>query len=383
MTAEEKTLLTALTITAVLVPVVLGLALGWPAWSWLLLIIPLLGIHGLVARNIQRRVQRERAREAPPIQAEQPEVSQTLVADVALPSAVADYKFLFSATAYWRPARGSTVEHANPGELAADAIVTRAEAVTATEDPSRVDVVRHRLAAVLGAVQPDASGGVEAWAEQIQLMLSEADQAQLRKLSDQRKDQDVWKRGRDHERSKRKYLADDVLKSTGSAVVWWLAQKEHDVEGTVRLIGALAQLSDAANNAAVPERSRDGGQPFPNGPSHDVSNEATGFPARPFSDGGSVASQFGVLMDALDLGDDQRALAAHRFALVVEKAGKPDEAQEIRRRFDAPAVAQESDIPEPDGELRDRPALDEEPPLQEEPGWISQPPEEPEEDEQP
>ncbi|MGH8886510.1 MAG: hypothetical protein ACRDYX_15305 [Egibacteraceae bacterium] len=371
MTAEEKTLLAALTITAVLVPVVLGAALGWPVWSWLLLIVPLVGIHVRVARSIQRRAQRER--EAKVAQVEQPEVSQTLVADVALPSAVAHYKFLFSAAVYWRPAMGSTVEHANPGELAADAIVTRAQAVTATEDPSRVDVVRHRLAGVLGAVQPDASGGVEAWAEQVQLMLSEADQARLRKLSDRRKDQDIWERERDHERSKREYLADDVLKSPGSAVVWWLAQKDHDVEDTVRLLGELARLSAAANNAEVPAsvlprqfsfESLDGGQPFPNG--------------------SSVASQFGELMDALDYDGNQHALFAHHFARLLEKAGKPDEAQEIRRRFDAPAVAEESaDIPEPDGELRDRPAPDEEPPPQKEPWWTSQPPEEPEQDEQP
>jgi fatty acid desaturase len=59
MTTEEKTLLAVLTIAAVLVPVALGAALGWPAWSRLLLAVPLLGALGLVARNIQRRVRYE------------------------------------------------------------------------------------------------------------------------------------------------------------------------------------------------------------------------------------------------------------------------------------------------------------------------------------
>jgi hypothetical protein len=252
---------------------------------------------------------------------------------------------------YWRPAIGLTVEHANPGELAADAIVTRAQAITATEDPSRVDIVRHRLAGVLGAVQPNASGAVEAWAEQIQLMLSEADQARLRKLSDQRKDQDIWERERDYERSKREYLAEDVLKSTGSAVVWWLAQKDHDVKTTVEVIDELTQLCAAANNAEVPASvlQRQGSFELLDG-------------GQPFSNGSSVASLYGVLMDKLNFDGDQRALLAHWFAQLLENVGKPDEAQEIRRRFDAPATAQEPDI-----QLWDRPTPDEEPPLQEEP----------------
>jgi hypothetical protein len=368
MTAEEKTLLGALTITAVLVPVVLGAALGWPMWSWVLFAVPLVGIYRWVVRSIRRRVQRER--EAHVVQVERSEVSQTLVADVALPSAAADYKFLFSATVYWRPTMASTVTHANPSELAADAIVTRAEAVTATEDPSRVDVVRHRLAGVLGAVQPDTSGRVEAWAEQIHLMLSEADQARLRKFSDLRKDQDIWERERDYERSKREYLAEDVLKSTGSAVVWWLTRQDHDVENTVQLIDALAQLCAAANNAEVPAsvlqrhgsfESLDSGQPLPNDR--------------------AVASQFGLLMDKLDFDGDRRALLARWFAQLFENAGKPDEAEEIRRRFDVPATAQAStDIPRPNGELQDWLAPGEEPPSQEGPWWPSQPPEEPEQD---
>ncbi|MGH3870444.1 MAG: hypothetical protein ACRDSR_02850 [Pseudonocardiaceae bacterium] len=49
----------------------------------------------------------------------------------------------------------------------------------------------------------------------------------------------------DHERRKRDYLRDDVLQNTGSAITWWLARKDNDVEDTVRLIGALAQLSAA------------------------------------------------------------------------------------------------------------------------------------------
>jgi hypothetical protein len=383
MTTEEKTLLAALTVAAVFVPVTLGAALGWRAWSWLLLAVVLLGLPGRVAWSIQQRVQRERQTNVtPPSQAEQPEVSRTPVADVALPSAENNYGFRFSATVCWRPASGSTVWHANLDGLAVDAIITRAKAITKTEDPSRVKAVQHRLASELGAVQQDASGGVNAWAEQIELILPEADQARLRKLSDLRKDQDIWERERDHERNKRKYLGEDVLKSTGNAVVWWLAHKDNDVEDTARRIEDLAKLSAVVNGAEVPGlpfESLDSRQPFPNGPFHDRTYEPTRFPgigslAEPFPKHRSIASLSGLLMDALHLGDDQRALFAHRIARVVEQTGKPDEAQEIRRRFDTPPANEEpTDIPEPDGE-RDRPAYDEEAPLLEEPWWNSEPP---------
>jgi hypothetical protein len=386
MTTEEKALLAVLTIATVLVPIALGAALDWPAWSWLLLAVPLLGVLGRVARNIMQRVQRQRlwqSHVAPPGHVEQPDQApHTLVADVALASAVADYNFHFSATAYWRAAKGSRTQHTNLGALAADAIVVRAQTITAAEQPSKVDVVQHRLASALGAVQ-DVSGGVEVWADQVQLTLSEADQERLRKLSDVRKDKDLWEHEHDHERRKRAYLGDDVLKSTGSAVIWWLARKNNDVEDTVRLIGALAQLSAAAKDAEVPElfrhlvpipappgqlpfESLNGDQLFSNGSFHH---------AGPFSDLSLVASRWGALMDTLDVfGDEQRALLTRRVAQLLDKAGKPDEAQEIRRHFDAPAFdapatdQEPADLPEPDGDLpADRSALDVEPPRPDEP----------------
>ncbi len=408
MTTEEKTLLAVLTAAAVLVSAALGGALGWPMWSWLLLAVPLLSVPGLMARNIQRRVRPEWLREgyvAAPVQEveQQPQDQQIPVADVTLPSAADGYAFHFSATVYWSPMGGSALQHANLAGLAADAVVSRARAITVTEQPSQVDAVAHRLAGALGAVQRDASGGVHAWADQVQLTLPEADQARLRRLSDARKDEDIWERELNYERCKRAYLADDVLRSTGSAVVWWLVQKDNDVEGTVPLIGALAQLSAAANDSEVPElfrhlvpvpalpnqgslESLDGDQQFPNGPFHDGSRQAVGFPwagfpVGPFSDTGSVASRLGALMDTLDLGHEQCAQFARRFALLIENAGKPQEAQEIRRRFDAPAADEEpAGAPEPDSEPRDRPVPDEEPPPREEPWGNSALPGESEQD---
>jgi len=393
MTTEEKTLLAVLTIAAVLVPVALGAVLDWPSWSWLLLAVPLLGVLGRVARNTLRRVQQRRLWQlsvAPPGHVEQPDQApHTLIPDVALRSAVPDYDFHFSATAYWRAAKGSRTQHANPGALAADAIVVRAQTITEAEQPNKVDVIQHRLASALGAVQ-DAAGGVEAWADHVQLTLPQDDHERLRKNSDMRKDKDIWEHEHEHELRQRAYLGDDVLKSTGSAVIWWLARKNNDVEDTVRLIGALAQLSAAANDAEVPElfrhlvptpalqgqlpfESLDGDQRFQNGSFHAGSRQTSGFPwaglpPGPFSDVGPVASRWGALLDTLpDFGEEQRALLTHRVAQLLDKAGKPDEAHEMRRYFDAPATDKElADLPEPDGDLPDRPAPDVEPPLQDE-----------------
>jgi hypothetical protein len=395
MTTEEKTLLAVLTIAAVLVPVALGAALGWPAWSWLLLAVPLLGVLGRVARNIQRRVQQQRSWQpyvASPVQGEQQDPAlQIRVSGVALSSAVPDYDFHFSATAYWRPARGPRMQHANLGEFAANAILDRAETITTMEQPDKVDVVQHRLASALGAMQRDAASGIQVWADHVQLTLSEADQQRLRKISDVRKDDDLGEHERNYESRKRAYLRGEVLKSTGSAVTWWLAQKNNDVEDTVRLIGALAQLSAAANDAEVPElfrhlvptaaapgqlsfESLDGDQRFPNGFFHDGSRQATGFPraglpAGSFSDARPFASQWGALLDTLDdFSDERRAHFTYRVAQLLDKAGKPDEAQEIRRHFDAPATDKESaDRPDPDRDLPDRSAPDVKPPLQDEP----------------
>lgn len=385
MTTEEKTLLVVLMLATVLVPVALGAALGWPVWSWLLLAVPLLAVLWLVARNVQRRVQQDllwpsHAALRGHVE-QQDQAPHTPVADVTLPSADPDYHFRFSATACWRPARGSRLQHTNPGALAADTIVERARTITAAEQPDQVGIVQHRLASALGAVQLDASGGVETWADQVQLTLSEADQEQLRKRSDKRKDNDLWEHEREHECRKRAYLSNDVLKSTGSAVTWWLARKDNDVEDTVRLLGALTVLCAAANNTEVPEPFRHlvptaaapGQLPFAS-PNGDQRLSWAGRAAGSFSDVSPVAVQWEAMMDTLDLGDG-RALFSRRIAQLLDKFAKPHEAQEIRRYFDAPATGKDpADLPEPGGDLPGRPAPDVQPPRQGEPWRDSAPP---------
>ncbi|MGH3428724.1 MAG: hypothetical protein ACRDQZ_14345, partial [Mycobacteriales bacterium] len=255
--------------------------------------------------------------------------------DVPLPSVVPDYAFHFSAAAYWCPVEGSAIQHADPGELAAHAIIDRAWAITVVEQPGNVDILKHRLASELGMVRPDGSGGVEVWADQVQLTLSDAAREQLRRGSDLRKDDALWELELARERRKRNYLS-DVLKSPGSAVTWLLVRKEDDVEKTVDLIDKLAQLCAVANHAEVPAL-------VPNGSSHNGSLPTTWFPsaglaATPFSDARPVVSRAGALMDSLDVVGDGRALCARGLAQLIKNIGKPDEAQDIQRLFDAAAT---------------------------------------------
>lgn len=357
MNTGEKTLLAMLTLVTVVAPVALGVAFGWPVWSWLLLAVPPFSVLVLVARSLRVRQELHWLSSAvPPGHVEQPD--HTPVTDVALHSAVASYDFYFSATVHWRPARGSRVQHPDPGALAAKAIINRAEAIAAAEQPDKVDIVQRRLASALGAVQPDASGDMEVWADQVQLTLSETDQEWLRKLSDKRKDKDLWELERDLECRKRAYLSDDVLKSTSSAVTWWLAHKDHDVEDTVRLLGPLAQLSAVVNDREgvlsrhlVPTATAPGQHPFespqqfPNGSFPNGSHQIT---AGTFPDISPAVFQYGAWLDTLDL-DEQRALFSRYIAQVLSRFEKPDTAQEIRRLYNAPAIGKDlTSSPEPD-----------------------------------
>lgn len=266
MTTEEKTLLVALTGGAVGLPVVLALLLGWP-WLLLILVLPL--IPFLVRRSMLDRAQQDELLRqfampavpaiAPP-ELEQapppPQFPSEAVADVPLPSALPDYDFLFSATVYWREIPSPVGwRHANPAALAIAAIVARATEVTVREPPYRYTMGQFRLNSALGTVLADGSGLVEAWATQVRLSVSDTDLVRLRKMAELRKDEVLWEEERERERNKRAYLANDVLKDTGSAVVWWLARADTDIDlsRTADIVAALARLCAVANNRELPE----------------------------------------------------------------------------------------------------------------------------------
>ncbi len=256
------------------------------------------------------------------------------VEQVPLPSQEEDYDFLFSATILWSPLKQSWDSTlVNPAALAVDAILRRARAITERREPGRAALVAHELAGVLGTTQDDASGYVQAMAKSVQVTLSTQDQERLDKLAMVRKDRVVWEHDRKYEQSKRDYLGEDVLKDTGSAVVWWLVKNDDHVEKTVNDIGLLATLSSVANNKEIPQ-----GAAYTS-PLFGHNGE------EPSMNGASPTDSLAAFLCALDL-REQRDLFTHQIAHLVRSYGQPDVAEEIERRFGLadPTTAYDADV---------------------------------------
>jgi hypothetical protein len=305
----------------------------WPAW--ITLVLTVLAGAGLivVAMWICSRVSSPpilvRQVPGPPLPAPSAERRSAPIAGVLLPSSRDDYCFLLSATVFWLPVKvfvdGPAV---NMNALAVDAILSRAREITEQRDPGHASMVRHELGRVLGEMREDATGCLRAMAESVELVLPEQDQQRLDKLAAVRKDKDVWEHERKYEESKREYLGDDVLKDTGSAVVWWLARNDDQVEKTVRDIGLLTQLSCAANNAEVPQSLHPAGAQSADG--GDMSWRLEGEK--------SAAEHFDAFLTALrfDADNPQRALFARRVADLAARHERQEVADELVRRFDVP-----------------------------------------------
>ena len=354
LTSQEKTMLAGLTVVLVVVPAAIGFALHWAVWASALIVLVLLLVPFQVRRTILYRAHQRELREAvraaqkppPPPTPQRPELESAsmtqpqpqhqqppplprseqfqreIMPPVALDSAVPDYDFVFSATVYWRamPRVGLPRPHANPAALAVQSILARAREVTVQELPHRYAMAQVRLTSVLGTILGDGTGSVEAWAGQIQLILGEDDLARLRRLAGVRKDHDIWEHELHSERDRRAYLAEDVLKNTGSAVVWWLAHKKGDIDlrDAVDLIGALRQLSAAANDTEVPQLD-------------------LAWPVNRRTVDETIADRVRGLMDHLNLGTSGRALFLRKLVNAIAASGKPEAAEEIRRALDPTA----------------------------------------------
>ncbi|WP_282795893.1 hypothetical protein [Streptomyces sp. CC224B] len=270
---------------------------------------------------------------------EQP-YQETRVVNAALPSAVDGYDFLFSAAVWWRPVPDHTdrSEGTSPA-IAVSSIVSRASEVVRLEEPGRAGFARYLLDGELGVPLPDRRGRVQALAADMTLTLAPADRERLRKLNDLRKDEEIWEYERQHERNKRRYLGDDVLKSAGSAVVWWLARHENEIEKAVDMIGPLAQITAAANDEEVPELFRHLLVP----PMGAQSEAAVGHPLwdGDGQEGGmsdreeevGVSDRLLLLLAALGLKPDmdEYTVFVHRVVRSLEAAGLVEAAEEIRR----------------------------------------------------
>lgn len=353
MRSGHKTFAAFFTVLSGLLLALVGLVVRWPPWAWVTVVGLLLVTAVLTARSGRRDdpIPQEKTLEPdlpiPPL-----ERWEQVVTDVALPSAMDDYDFLFSATVRWcpgdAPAKAPLV---NAAGLAANAVLDRARRVAASQPPYRTSLVQHELSAALGSMRPDASGRVRAMAENVSLSLSDMDRQRLSKLATTRKNKELWEHERNYERNKRDYLGKDVLKDTGSAVVWWLSKDDEKVEDTVQLIGTLAQLSAAAKNQDVPEEFQHMAPfPVPDEPEPGGQNGQADGPyfADPFRNGSapsaanghkeSAADMLEKLLGAMSLTPDDPVGVhfADRVTEAVRVAGRTDLAEEMERRFNPP-----------------------------------------------
>lgn len=239
------------------------------------------------------------------------------ITGIRLPTAHADYHFWFAASVTWRPSapgvRGADV-------IAVNEIIRRARDITKERDPDEATLVISDLSVALGALQPDLGGQVEVMAESVRLQLPVEDQKRLDELATLRKDEGLWEYQRRYQVSKRDYLRSDVLKDAGSAVVWWLAKHEDNLEQVATNIDLLTKLAHAANDNHT----------------NDTGSAAFDVPVEP----PTPAERFDAFLDSLDPApsDDVRLMLTIQVARLVNDHDQKA-ADEMRRRHDEPDAA--------------------------------------------
>ncbi|MER5659918.1 hypothetical protein [Streptomyces mirabilis] len=328
MTTGRKTTTVFLTVLCALLLTILGLMQEWPSWAWAAMAVVVVSVPVAAFKIAEMRRGSLPADFTNFVPAAPIERREHHVSRVSLPSHWPDYDFMFSATVRWHPleARGDDFV-LNPAGLAVEAVLDRARALTEQREPGRASLVQHELSGVLSRLRPDPSGHLQVMAENITLTLNEPDQERLDKLAEVRKDKAVWEHQRKYEQSKREYLGDDVLKDTGSAVVWWLAKNDNQIEKTVADLGLLAQLTSAANDTDIPERLQDL-VPSSSGPSTPVEREPT------------AADHFEAFLTGMGFtdGDARRGMLTKQIADIIRTQEKHETADELLRRYDPPAA---------------------------------------------
>lgn len=336
-------------VALVVATLVAAAAMGWPSWVWfpmiaavagaLLLDIVMLGHYGTAPGGDEEA---DHATEDPSDDAPYVEAP---VFDVPVRSAREEYPFLFSATILWR----STPEfdkdaHGNPAGLAVASVLRRVESLTEAEQPERVEFLRHWLEGLVGVPVHDGTGMVMACAVDVRLALRHLDRRHLDEIEELKRSVSSWERRREHERDKRTYLGEDVLRSPGSAVVWWLARHEEEAERAVDLIGPLACLAAAANDQELPDEFRHLARPReqstayepPDGVEYPVPfDSATGgdeTPDRPARTPRAANEHVSALLDSMGLvrGSEERLAHLHRMVRMAEATGRPEAAEAMR-----------------------------------------------------
>lgn len=350
----------------VVVLIALGLSLSSPLWLLLLLILPILAIPLFLGANEQEDTHEpippaEFPRRELPVGATEP---TKLIPRTRLDSAAPDYRFDFTAAVRWRNLdERLAAAHVDPAQWAINAILRRAYQITKEVQPGQYELAAHRLNELLGRWERDEHGCLEACATNVSLSLTEVDRVRLDRMASIRKDKELWQQERAYEQEKREYYGDDVLKSTGSAVVWALVRNEQRVEESVRLIGSLARLSAAANDRDIDPRYRhvmaeSGAQagadtlfPVPIGATAN-GNGFNGYLTRPEPNVGDRFEEF-----LRSVGHEHDGPARKHFVGRVLEALEWDEkrqdAASLRARFFSESIARPStppDDPDPEGD---------------------------------
>ena len=109
-----------------------------------------------------------------------------------LPSAMADYDFVFSARVHWRWAHRIDLRLRDPAGPASYSILLRARDVLARTRPEDRGLVEVELSALFAEESAIADGMVEVWADDVRVELEDQDAERLRRVVDLRKDRALW-----------------------------------------------------------------------------------------------------------------------------------------------------------------------------------------------
>lgn len=333
MTVRRNMVLTSIVIAIALIIGLSRLAY-WPAWLEVAL-IAVIGAGGLLVavrqpdgpgQSWNASPVSEVAPDPPPV-----EYQREPLTDVRLSSNRADYSFRLAATVWWLPITAAERNAAGLSGLAINDIVRRAGELTRQEDPADCSQAMYKLSRVLSELLSDATRQVKAMAESVQLSLPEQDQRRLDRLATIRKDEEVWEYERRHEQNKRNYLSTDVLKDPGSAVVWWLARNDDQLEKAVANITLFTQLSHAVNDANAKRNGADGSGKAPTTAEFATAEDHTNGQQQPAD---SAVRRFEDFVGSLGIppGTDDHILFRDQVARLVAIRGHQTVADEMTQK---------------------------------------------------
>ncbi|AXX31037.1 hypothetical protein KCV87_01705 [Actinosynnema pretiosum subsp. pretiosum] len=231
--------------------VTVGLLADWPLWGIALLVAAVLGGTALALKAAQDRRLRAWEAEAALRQSEQQQAlvpvelppSGRRVSEVELPSALPNFPLEFACTVHWHTEPDA--RHGDLGAVAVESVLKRAVEFAKGVQPDD-ETAGHLLAAELGA-PVKWRGLVKAWATGVVLRAPGPERLRLTRARDAHQEQHVWRQRIAAEREVREYYGDEVLASSGSALVWWLAGTDRAaVREAADLVDPLTRLSAVA-----------------------------------------------------------------------------------------------------------------------------------------